>query len=47
MNTPAPDDLHLMVLLWQEPRTRAVALELADKNREASKPALATERKAA
>lgn len=38
--TPSPreqaetaDDLHLIVLLWQEQRTRDVALALADRNR--------------
>lgn len=27
------DDLHLMVLLWQQQRTRDLALALADRNR--------------
>lgn len=36
----APDDLHLMLLAWNSgsDTQRAVALALADKNREASKP---------
>lgn len=34
---PIPDDLHLMVLLWQRQNTRDVALELADKNRKDAK----------
>lgn len=30
-----PDDLWLMVCLWQRPHTREVALDLADANRRA------------
>lgn len=33
---PPPDDLYLMVLLWQLERTRDVALDLADRNRAVS-----------
>ena len=30
------DDLHIIVLLWQEQRTRDAALALADRNRKAA-----------
>lgn len=58
-NLPAPDDLHLMLLAWNSgsDTQRAVALDLADRNREAAitptgksdkpTPNPATERKAA
>ena len=35
LDRPA-DDIALMVELWQQPRTREVALDLADKNRRAA-----------
>jgi hypothetical protein len=35
-NRSTPDDLHLMVLLWQRQTTRDVALDLADANRKAA-----------
>jgi hypothetical protein len=35
----APDDLYLIVMLWQRRNTREVALELADRNRRASRVA--------
>jgi hypothetical protein len=36
MNTPIPDDLYIMLLAWNSgsETQRAVALELADRNRE-------------
>jgi hypothetical protein len=38
---PVPDDIWLMVCLWQRPHTREVALDLADANRRALRNAAA------